>query len=90
MAFSVIRRCEGCDIELMSAPSSTAMIDGGGHPVCLQCANAVRMLMGEPFDAYELIPGSLEEVEATLGPEAAAQAKQLVEWLNRLSRRHSN
>ena len=90
LPLSIIRQCEGCDLDLMTAPSSAPMIADGAHPCCMSCAMFVRALMGDEDGPYELVPGSLDEVSALLGPKAAAQSAALVESFNRAARRRSN
>jgi hypothetical protein len=87
---SIIRECEGCGVEVMTAPSSAPMIEAGGHPCCLPCGMVAQVLLGGGNEDFMLVPGSLDEVARILGPKAASEAEALVESLNRARRRVDN
>ena len=90
MPHSIVRACEGCGVEVMTAPSSTPMIEAGGHPCCLSCGMMARMLLGGQNEDFMLVPGSLDEVARILGPKAAREAERFVESFNLAKRRTNN
>lgn len=88
MPLSVIRQCEVCQVDVLTAPSSKPMIDQGAHVCCMDCGLVEAALVGA--DEFEPVPGSLEEVANLLGPQAAVQTQALVDAFNRARRRSGN
>jgi hypothetical protein len=90
MPHSIIRTCEGCGVDIMTAPSSAPMIEAGAHPCCLPCGMVARVLLGAGDEDFMLVPGSIDEVARILGPKAARQAEAFVESFNQAKRRSNN
>lgn len=88
--FTTVRECEGCGVEVLASPASVTMIEDGAHPCCLVCGTLAQALLQGEDAAYELVPGALAEVTATLGPEAAQRVEALVDSMNKAVRRQRN
>ena len=90
LPLSTIRQCEGCGVDVMTAPSSAPMIEAGAHPCCMSCGMEARVLLGAGDEDFEFVPGSIDEVARVLGPKAAREAEAFVESINRAKRRSNN
>lgn len=86
---SIVRRCELCSCQVLTAPSSQPLItQERAHIYCTACG--VNMMEIDGADHIETLPGALDEAERILGPAAAERTRQVNEILNREIRRRSN